>query len=330
MNNLKIEQPIAIKIIENMISKNKINHAFLVETNNYTNVDNFLVFFAQALICKDYFKENHDTNICDTCYKIENNVCEDLVIIEPESKFIKKEQLINLKKELETKSLSDRKRVYIIKEAEKMNQSSANTILKFLEEPEENIIAIMVTNNSKKILPTILSRCQILSLKNGSLRKNFSTVDEEMIYNILKFLSPNETEIELRLEDEEIKELIDKVFNLVIYYEKYKLETILHLESLIGVSELESRKLQEILKLMSLLYVDVINYLVKNKTEYFLIYEKEIGELFVLENINKIINKINILIDIEDKLKNNINKNLIFDKIFIEFEEVDNDRSSRN
>lgn len=45
-----------------------------------------------------------------------------------------------------------------------MTDSSANTILKFLEEPPENIIAILVARNRFRVLETVVSRCQILSL----------------------------------------------------------------------------------------------------------------------------------------------------------------------
>ena len=58
----------------------------------------------------------------------------------------------------------------IIKETEKLNASSANTILKFLEEPEDGIIAILLTDNRYHVLDTILSRCQILSLKENEFK----------------------------------------------------------------------------------------------------------------------------------------------------------------
>ena len=67
-------------------------------------------------------------------------------------------------------SLLNSKRIYIIKEAEKLNVSSANTMLKFLEEPEDNIIAFLVTDNRYHVIDTLLSRCQILTLKENKIR----------------------------------------------------------------------------------------------------------------------------------------------------------------
>ena len=66
------------------------------------------------------------------------------------------------------------KRIYILKEADKLNESAANTILKFLEEPSDDIVAILVTTNRYKMLETILSRCQGLSIDSK---------DKEILYS---------------------------------------------------------------------------------------------------------------------------------------------------
>ena len=56
-------------------------------------------------------------------------------IIKTEAQSIKKEEILQLKEKFKTKSVYNSKRIYIIEEAEKLNSSSANTLLKFLEEP---------------------------------------------------------------------------------------------------------------------------------------------------------------------------------------------------
>ena len=102
------------------------------------------------------------------------------------------------------------KRIYIIKECDKMNLQTANSILKFLEEPADNIIAILMTNNISKLLETIVSRCQLIRLNNtkstlGNTMEKFAnlilseTVDKqnfiqdekniEFIENLIKYLN---------------------------------------------------------------------------------------------------------------------------------------------
>ena len=130
MNCIK-DQEKAYSFLDKIINKNKkISHAYLIETNGYN----------------------------------------DLKYIYPDGNYIKKEQILSLEQEFSKKSLLDNKLIYVIDGAEKLNDSSANTILKFLEEPEEDIIAILVTNNRYKVLETILSRCQIIALSNNEIQ----------------------------------------------------------------------------------------------------------------------------------------------------------------
>lgn len=72
----------------------------------------------------------------------------------------KKEQFISLQEEFMTKGIENQKRIYIIKQAIRMNSAAANSILKFLEEPQNNIMAILITDNIHQLLPTIISRCK--------------------------------------------------------------------------------------------------------------------------------------------------------------------------
>ena len=110
--------------------------------------------------------------------EVEHNNYPDVKYIYPDGNNIKKEQLLSLEKEFSKKSMLDNKLIYVIDQAEKLNDSSANTILKFLEEPEEDIIAILVANNRYKVLDTILSRCQVITLINNDFGVN---IDENII-----------------------------------------------------------------------------------------------------------------------------------------------------
>ena len=77
------------------------------------------------------------------------------------------------------------KRIYIIKNADRFNASSANTILKFLEEPEDDIIAILLTTNRYHVIETILSRCQILTLANT---EDVDFEIDDNLFQLMKFI----------------------------------------------------------------------------------------------------------------------------------------------
>lgn len=65
----------------------------------------------------------------------------DVLIVNPQKDKITKEQIIDIQMELANKSQINNNRVYIITEANKMNDYAANSLLKFLEEPQENVYA---------------------------------------------------------------------------------------------------------------------------------------------------------------------------------------------
>ena len=152
-----------IKKLDSQIINNKINHAYLFEVNNYLNDFDIIISFVKMILSNMVYSDVVNNNDIDYFRQIDNNQYVDLFIIEPDGNDIKKNQMINLMNEFSNKSLINNKKIYIIKECEKFNSSSANTILKFLEEPNDDIIGILLTTNRYKVLDTILSRCQIFS-----------------------------------------------------------------------------------------------------------------------------------------------------------------------
>lgn len=87
----------------------------------------------------------------------------DVKVIKSDGMWIKKDQLLDLQSEFNNKAFEGNKKIYIIRSAEKMNVQTANSILKFLEEPVDDIIAILITDNINMLLPTIISRCQVIN-----------------------------------------------------------------------------------------------------------------------------------------------------------------------
>lgn len=165
-----------LSIVDKIVSSNRISHAYIIQLKNYGDDFVLVKSFVKAILCKEKRKvsEFSDCKLCNICNLIDNDNYPDLCVIEPEGKEIKKSQLVGLQKEFNNKSLLDNKRIYILKEADKLNESAANTILKFLEEPSDDIVAILVTTNRYKMLETILSRCQVLSIDSKG---------KEIIYN---------------------------------------------------------------------------------------------------------------------------------------------------
>lgn len=153
------------RYIENSITKNKkVSHAYLIETNGYEKYNIVIKELVKRILLLNV--EDNESSKNNLCTQIDNNNYPDLKIINPDGFWIKKEQLLSLEEEYSKKSMLDNKLVYIIDHADRLNDSSANTILKFLEEPPKDVVAILLTENKYNVLETIVSRCLTLSLKS--------------------------------------------------------------------------------------------------------------------------------------------------------------------
>src|SRR4030043_1005345 len=97
---------------------------------------------------------------CLSCKKIDHALHPDVLLIEPEGQTIKVDQVRQLQKELVYRPYEGKRRVCILTAADRMAPHIPNTLLKTLEEPPLHTVIILLANNSRFILPTILSRCQ--------------------------------------------------------------------------------------------------------------------------------------------------------------------------
>ena len=175
--NLDVEslQPKFYNQITKALNKGFLSHAYLVETNNNSIdvVKKYILFLVKKIYEDSYRNSNVTIPLDKLFHLIENKEFPDYIEINPINNQIKKEQLLFIRDEFSSKSLYNTRKVYVVYECDKMNISASNTILKFLEEPSEGVVAIFVTNNQYNVLDTIKSRCQIMSLKYEETTDNY-------------------------------------------------------------------------------------------------------------------------------------------------------------
>lgn len=221
MEEISVIKKNYIDYIDKIIKNNKLSHAYIIEVDDYYKDSNYIFDFIKMILLNEDYKSMKKSND-KIINQIDNNDYPDIKIIETDTSTIKKSQMIELQKEFSNKSLLDGKRIYIIKEAEKLNPASANTMLKFLEEPEDDIIAILVTNNRYKIINTILSRCQILTLKENII----PIIEDDGLIDLLKcLLNPKDFFIKYNyflaevIPDKDIcKDKINIIESIIIHY----------------------------------------------------------------------------------------------------------------
>jgi len=98
------------------------------------------------------------------------------------------EQIRGLQHQLNLKPYSSKGKLAFLSEAEKLTQQAQNAMLKLLEEPPVNTFIVLSAPNPDLLLPTIISRCQIISLNNKPLKINQSIINDQLsiINSILK------------------------------------------------------------------------------------------------------------------------------------------------
>ena len=160
-------QPIVYQQLQRSFWHGRLAHAYLFEGEKGTGKHEMGIWLAQHLFCTD-MKNGLPCGTCNNCQRIKNQEHPDVLTIEPEGQTIKVDQIRRLQTEFSRSGYESRKKVFLVKEAEKMNSSAANSLLKFLEEPPGEFLAILETDSVGRILPTIQSRCQILHFQELS------------------------------------------------------------------------------------------------------------------------------------------------------------------
>lgn len=305
LDSYKYEQPVLYNILNNAINNNKLSHSYLFVSNGNSDVYDIVLSFSKMIITLDVVNENEKNNIC---MRIDDGNYVDIKIIEPNGMWIKKEQLLDLQSEFSKKAIEGNKKIYIIKSADKMNVQTANSLLKFLEEPVDDIIAMLIVDNINLLLPTIVSRCQIIKLNKKPLSldsiNNFSTIFYQSKYALLS--------------ENEKRQLIDFAINFIVYLENNGLNTIIYAKKL-WHNIFKDRDFSILgINLCICFYYDVIKYK-SNLNNYF--YGDKLSDIsFVSENndYEKLIRKMKILDRTENYLKSNLNVNLLIDKMIID------------
>lgn len=155
----------AKSLLQHALRSGKIAHAYLFAGPAGSGRHDMAEAFAQALFCERGGDEA--CGECLNCRKISHGNHPDLHVIEPDGASVKIEQIRDLQKELSYRSAGSGYKVYIIESAESMTVQAANSLLKFLEEPPSPVVAILIAPGAGSVLPTILSRTQLVPFVPG-------------------------------------------------------------------------------------------------------------------------------------------------------------------
>lgn len=163
-------------------------YSFDKELNN-----NIALNFAKSLICK-----NHNCcEQCSACKQFDASTHPDLTILDKAS--IKVEDVNKIMDKLNTKPISADVKLFIILNAENINEISQNKLLKSLEEPNSHNIFILSSSKTDKLLPTVMSRLNKIYVPKLTANDKAILASElkEQNIDISKYLNDNFTLTEI-------------------------------------------------------------------------------------------------------------------------------------
>ena len=162
--------------LQNAIEEDKVSHAYIFNGPEASGKMMLAEAFAQTLECEkleDVVKnaaQPSDVEPCMECHSCKQAMTKN----QPDIIYVRHEKpntisvddiRTQVNNDIVIKPYSSRYKIYIIDEAEKMNEQAQNALLKTVEEPPAYAILILLTTNAAAFLQTILSRCVTLNIK---------------------------------------------------------------------------------------------------------------------------------------------------------------------
>lgn len=312
-DDYKDSQNIVYSMIKNSIKLNKVSHAYLIDTNRYEDIEKFINSMIKILICPYGYSNRDRCGKCNRCDRIENNNDPEVRHIYPDGMNIKKEQLRELQESFNMYSIEGDRRIYVIWDCEKMNVQASNSLLKFLEEPVSNIVAILVTSNIDGLLPTIISRCQYIKLWNNSLYSNNTLENAKRLIR--------DSGMYDSIDDVVIENYVLGIMDFILFYEEHGLDILVYMKKLWYDKFVDRVGYIIGFNLIIQLYYDILKYKLRSGLCFYIDYEVKVVNIANLLNLDDVLNRIQVFVKYLELIKYNLNLNLLMDSLVIELGE---------
>lgn len=323
-------------ILSNQIKHNKVSHAYLFTGPKGSG---------KLQVAKEFSKRLIGGKNADA---IDKEIHPDVKVLSPDGvNAYLIAQIKTIVKEAFLAPIQGNKKVYIVQSAELLGSSAANAFLKTLEEPPKDVVFILTANDKNNVLQTIVSRCQHLPFKSnpvkhtielitketeadeeqakkalfvygGDIQKSVNFCNKQSLQDYYYDISNIASDINSLNEWELIKAsqyLSEKQDEIV---DEYKLELDDKLKESSDILESSTIKLMEDQNKRAVLAMEKeLMYFVCSCIK---LYYREL--LVKNVDIEKQINRINVISKMEEDLAYNINSNLFFDVLLLNLKRI--------
>ncbi|MED1471860.1 DNA polymerase III subunit delta' [Bacillus salipaludis] len=325
-DQLEVVQPTVLKMIKNSIQKHRVAHAYLLEGIRGTGKKDIALLYTKALFCESPMSEYKPCEACSNCKRINHGNHPDVHIVEPDGQSIKVDQIRNLQSEFSKKGVESLKKVYILAHADKMSVSASNSLLKFLEEPSSQTTAFLLTEQPQKILPTILSRCQVLTFQPLSPH----AMVEQLIENgVDPMKAPLLAQLTNSLEDAlslngddwfaQAQKVVVKLYEVL---KKNPLEAMIMLQGDWFPHFKEKEQINRGLDLLLLIFKDLLYIQLDKQEQIVYLEDSERLKQFALQaSRRRLTDQMSAILEAKKKLAANMNPQLMMEQLVLKLQE---------
>ena len=157
----------AVNLLREHVAQGNFRHAYLITGPQGVGRRTLALRFAQALNCPQPLSPGEPCRTCRTCTQIESMQHPDLTVVQAErvGSVLRADQVRDLLPSLSLAPYQARYRFALFLRFEEANHFAANALLKTLEEPPERVILVLTAESAESLLPTIVSRCEMIRLR---------------------------------------------------------------------------------------------------------------------------------------------------------------------
>ncbi|MDN6161653.1 MAG: DNA polymerase III subunit delta' [Atopostipes sp.] len=327
MSSIREKQSKISSLFVKMNQKQQLQHAYIFEGARGVGKYDMAKWISQMIYCQNLTDEGEPCLECNQCQRIENEEHPDVVTMRPDGASIKVRQVREIKEEFSKSGMESRKKILIIKEMDKMTPSGANSLLKFIEEPEGEITIILLTTEVQKLLPTIVSRCQTIHFQTTNIESRIASIKAEDIpeefATILAYLTQDSKVAREIYEDEDFKKIIQTVWQWFVLLNKNNNQAFIYVHTNIMPLAKNKEESNLLLNLLLILYRDLMALTFEQEhLTAFSKYESQLKNMIdhsIQKNISKILVSI---LDAQKKLSNHVAAQGLFEQIVLEIKKM--------